>query len=113
VLIVDPRSCKRLQGRSVRECICKLPNEAGWAQCPEEAQGLLEPVPVDSPPPAPAAAAAKPDGELLMAPSIHAVGRSVLPSPSGEMCESCGSFNTVRTGTCVTCHDCYHAGGCG
>lgn len=32
---------------------------------------------------------------------------------TGNMCEACGNFRMVRTGTCETCLDCGNAGGCG
>jgi ribosomal protein L40E len=32
---------------------------------------------------------------------------------SGSVCQKCGSFNMVRTGTCETCQDCSEtSGGC-
>ena len=32
---------------------------------------------------------------------------------SGEPCQQCGSPNTRRTGTCLTCDNCGFAGSCG
>lgn len=32
---------------------------------------------------------------------------------TGDACHQCGSFNTVRTGTCLTCADCGSNEGCG
>lgn len=42
----------------------------------------------------------------------------VLPAsapikPTGQMCSECGNFNLVRSGTCMTCHDCGSTTGCG
>jgi len=32
---------------------------------------------------------------------------------SGEACIRCGSYRTIRNGTCITCLDCHHSGECG
>jgi ribonucleoside-diphosphate reductase alpha chain len=32
---------------------------------------------------------------------------------TGDICPTCGSFNMVRTGSCVTCQDCGNNSGCG
>jgi len=32
---------------------------------------------------------------------------------TGIPCDACGSVNTLRSGTCLKCADCNHAGGCG
>lgn len=138
ILIVDPRSCRRLRGGHVRECICFLHAPPWFAQCPPEARGLLVPVENRPGPPTLDAGAAEkpPEPEPPIAcVSIFAVGDSVRPaggfvtradviareyppgSPApvmtGEMCESCQSFNTRRIGTCLQCLDCYAEGGCG
>lgn len=39
--------------------------------------------------------------------------RRALPGFTGVPCDRCGSPNTVRTGTCLTCQDCGHGGSCG
>lgn len=137
VLMVDPRYCRRLFGGHIRDCVCRLrphhrENGGGWAECPPEARGLLEPVRPQSlnagaaekpPEPEPPVAAVsifavgdsvRADGELLVkpapAPPPAAPPRLNL---TGEMCESCQSFNTRRIGTCLQCLDCYAEGGCG
>lgn len=32
---------------------------------------------------------------------------------TGLPCDNCGGMNTLRSGTCLKCADCNHAGGCG
>lgn len=123
--IVDPGSCRRLQGGSIRNCVCRLPNGGGWLPCPPDAQGVLTPVP-DEPPPLTSGLAVPIQAvEKAHEPARHekvlvAAGGAVLvhaPPPAGgyagEMCGECNSFNTRRTGTCIQCLDCYATGGCG
>lgn len=33
--------------------------------------------------------------------------------PTGELCDTCGSFAMVRTGACMTCQSCGSSSGCG
>lgn len=53
-----------------------------------------------------------PDVTLMKQPSRNgtAVGHK---SPTGNPCPNCQGPNMVRTGTCVTCQDCYYNEGCG
>lgn len=120
--VVDPGSCRRLQGGSVKDCVCRLPNEGGWLPCPPDAQGLLVPIG-----PAPnrtdghgAAEGSSPSESVSLELSRPSGEIAVMDRPApprlgltGEMCGECGSFNTRRTGTCIQCLDCYATGGCG
>lgn len=91
--VVSPEHCARLCGGSVRDCVCMLPNGAGWAECPEEARGIL--VPAD--PPA----------------CVTVWYPEQKPAYSGDVCHTCGGPNMIRTGTCLTCSDCGDSsGGC-
>lgn len=97
-LVLTEESCARLKGMSVRDCACKLPSAVysdgdwyggGWLECPPSARGILVPVEeVIPPPPRPR-------------------------SMAGEFCQTCGSPNMIRTGTCMTCASCGDSsGGC-
>jgi hypothetical protein len=80
--------CNRLHGKSVFDCLCKLPDEGGWLECPSEAR---RPV-------------------IRAAPNFIS---AMPPSISGEFCLTCGSPSMIRTGTCLTCGDCGSSdGGC-
>lgn len=88
---LDLAHCKRALGGDIRECLCKLPQEAGWAECPQAARGLI-------------GRKSEPRPEYLAAP------RSVL---AGDICQDCGSPQMIRTGTCMTCLACGSSnGGC-
>lgn len=85
-MAVDLAHCKRALGGSCRECVCMLPNGAGWAECPKEARGAID---------------------RKSAPAPHYL------QPSGDICVDCGSSMMVRTGTCLTCQACgSSSGGC-
>lgn len=72
--------CQRSLGGNIRDCACRLPDEAGWAECPSEFRGIII---------------------------------QKRPALSGEFCQSCGSPNMVRAGTCMLCRDCGDSsGGC-
>lgn len=45
--------------------------------------------------------------------SIPSAVPRALPGFTGEPCDRCHSPNTVRTGKCLTCQDCFHSGTCG
>lgn len=75
--------CSRARGGSVRDCVCRLADEAGWAECPPETLGV---------------------------PSHR---RAEPPSFSGDICVTCGGTQMIRTGTCLTCLNCGSSdGGC-
>ncbi len=83
------RVCERLYGGSIKDCACRLPNLAGWAECPDEARGILAPAPAPQPAPQP---------------------RTL----TGDICDDCGSPNMTRAGTCLLCLNCGStSGGCG
>lgn len=91
--------CNRLMAGSVKDCACRLPNEGGWLPCPEDARVLLEPIPVDRPPPM-----------LRNGAEIAVIEHRTL---TGEMCHDCGGFNMQRAGTCMLCLTCGStSGGC-
>jgi hypothetical protein len=109
---VRPELCNRLRGRSVRRCVCRLPHELGWLDCPPDAQGLLEPV-EPGPPDLPSRA------ETIVAPYIMPGKTAAFSLPSarvrlsGDICDYCGSPNLQWAGTCKLCRDCgSSAGGC-
>lgn len=118
--------CERIWGGSVKVCGCRLPigadGKGGWLECPPEARGLLEPVPV-APKPAPRSdGIAEPTGfdrrrYAMAEPITRGATLSVANVPpirlSGDVCEFCGSPNLHWSGTCKVCHDCGSpAGGC-
>lgn len=41
------------------------------------------------------------------------VGDAKNKGMTGEACQQCYGFNTIRNGTCLTCLDCYWSGECG
>jgi hypothetical protein len=87
MMYVSESHCARLHGGSVRDCICLLPNKAGFLECPPVALAIdvVQPT-VSRPPP-----------------------RNL----TGDICDHCGSPNMVRAGTCMLCHDCGStSGGC-
>lgn len=98
--------CRRLYGGSVRQCACMLPDKGGFLECPPEARGadrwgIL--------------------AHVVPAVSIFPSTKSYAPAAveplrltqTGEMCQSCGAFALVRTGTCLTCQVCHESsGGC-
>ena len=86
---VDIAHCARAFGRRIRECVCMLPQKAGWAECPPEAKGIIPP-----------------------RKSEHRAMPSPVPQYSGDECEICGGF-MAWTGTCKTCQSCGNSGGCG
>jgi hypothetical protein len=90
---VNLQHCARAWGKSCIECVCRLPDEAGWAECPAEARGIILP------------------RQSMHAPQ-HLDQRSA-PVLSGELCQDCGMFLMIRTGTCMTCQSCGStSGGC-
>lgn len=136
--------CERLIGGSVKFCACRLPigadRKGGWLECPPEARGLLEPVPVARKPAPRSDGIVEPVGfdrrRYAMADAL-AVGETVAPVASilsetvtraapeptrpprppvrlsGDICEFCGSPNLQWSGTCKLCRDCgSSAGGC-
>ncbi len=46
-------------------------------------------------------------------PGMDDVTESRAKGFTGIPCEQCGSLDTVRNGTCLTCTVCLHAGECG
>lgn len=96
--------CLRLYNGSIKDCACRLSVPPWWLPCPEEAQGLLEPVPPVMPPTRMLAPMTLPNREmtLLMAENY-----------TGDICTDCQGVRMVRTGTCLRCEDCYsQSGGC-
>lgn len=92
-------NCNRLNGGSVRDCACRLKG-GGWAECPTQARRVLPKVSSDI-----AASMADHSPTALMP--------EPAPQLSGDICQSCGSPNMVRTGTCLTCQNCGDtSGGC-
>lgn len=90
--------CNRLQGGSVRDCMCRLAHDGGWLECPPEARRVLPKV-----------------DPAIIASMADSRATAVRPAPrySGDVCHTCGSPNMVRTGTCLTCQDCGDSsGGC-
>lgn len=104
-------NCLRMQGRSARDCECKLLN-GGWSHCPPDVpfvplivsaafyerakraginvtyMKVDEPLPVETP-------------------------SKLLTTRIGERCDECGSYNVSRAGTCLLCQDCGStSGGC-
>ena len=97
-------ACNRLRGGSVRDCVCRLPDGGGWAECPEEARGVRL---------AHGTKAAAP--EVAGTGTGHSAASASPPAPglSGDICAACGSPNMVRAGTCLLCRDCGSTdGGC-
>ena len=41
------------------------------------------------------------------------VDRARAQGFTGDPCTACGSLAVIRSGSCATCRDCGHAGGCG
>ncbi|MDE2103656.1 MAG: hypothetical protein KGL39_40840 [Patescibacteria group bacterium] len=88
--------CARLQGGSIRDCLCRLSHEGGWLECPPEAR---KPLPKVSP--------------AIIASMADNSATALRATLAGEFCHSCGSPNMIRTGTCLTCRDCGDSsGGC-
>jgi len=88
MMYVSESHCARLHGSSIRECVCLLPNKAGFLECPPVARTVLQ----------------------STAPVVTARPPYTM---AGEFCASCGSPNMVRAGTCLLCHDCGStSGGC-
>jgi len=106
--------CKRLQGGSIRECRCLLPEQRGWLDCPPEARGLLVRVPADG-------VTRHADRRDMVGAGI-AVSEVPAPTtqqakrqsgPTGDCCDECGSFAMQRSGTCLVCRECgASSGGC-
>ena len=128
-------TCQRLYGGSVRHCECMLPNKGGWLECPPEARGAdkrgmyLAQVPsIDAlavrhtaafgrrMPPAGLFDTAKTvdvSASLSDAMQLGPPDEPLHLTPTGEMCQSCGAFAMIRTGTCLTCQVCHESsGGC-
>ena len=104
--------CARWRGGDMRECVCRLTYLGGWAECPDQARGILAHR---------RGALAALGGVVSLgggnaAPSL-ATGSPGSGSPgsgfTGDACDMCGNFRLVRTGTCTTCLDCGSTGGCG
>lgn len=91
-------ACARLHGGSVRDCRCMLRNGGGWAECPPQARRVM---PKLSP--------------SIIVSMADTSPTALLPIPrlSGDICQTCGSPNMIRTGTCLTCVECGDSsGGC-
>ena len=91
-----PADCARIAGGSIRDCACRT--ATGWLECPPGANG------------GPAALGARgngadPNGADGAAPS-RAMGFT------GDMCDHCGNFRMVRSGTCLHCAACGASSGC-
>jgi hypothetical protein len=124
--------CNRLLGGSIRDCDCRLPpwdreQGGGWLRCPPDARGILEPI-------APTltetiaelrtiVSKAVADGSWIDEPKPTVAGVGIRtriksapfaePMLTGELCQDCGAFAMVRTGTCLTCQVCGStSGGC-
>lgn len=79
--------CQRLYGGSIRDCGCRLNSEPWWAPCPSEARRVM--------------------------PKLETHAPKLAGQFSGDSCQDCGSFEMVRTGTCLTCQQCgSSSGGC-
>lgn len=90
MMYVSESHCARLHGGSVRNCICMLPNSAGFIECPPAARG-----------------------ELVRVEVAHQLVQAPPRNLTGDICDQCGSPNMVRAGTCMLCHDCGStSGGC-
>lgn len=98
--------CMRLQGHSVVVCRCSR-TPGVFLACPAEAIGNLTPT-------YPPIAYRKAHAELHAPPAapplrVYAGGAGY----TGSICDMCGGTRMRRSGTCETCDDCGHAGGCG
>jgi hypothetical protein len=52
-------------------------------------------------------------GPIIDGKAVEIATPRPLPRPSGDVCQDCGSFAMVRTGTCLTCAACgSSSGGC-
>lgn len=99
---IAAQHCHRLHGGSVKDCACRLPNDAGWLECPPEARGVPMAEPMPPPPLSPTGSAAA------------VIEKSAKPKQlAGDLCQDCGSANLQRAGTCLLCADCGStSGGC-
>lgn len=119
--------CARLHGRSVRDCACML-RDGGWAECPPEARRPMPKLEEHLTGAWNAMMQSASDASVLLAPAESEGNRTGayaarlvevgtrqlarLGGFTGEMCESCGGANMVRSGTCSTCLDCGSTSGC-
>jgi len=85
--------CGSLPGHGVALLVAAA--AAICSRCLDEARAALA-----APPPAPRRSGRQPP----------LAGRELY---TGDVCDNCGSFRMVRSGTCGTCLDCGTSGGCG
>jgi cell division FtsZ-interacting protein ZapD len=83
----------------VRDCGCRLPNLAGWAECPQEARRRR----------AHDAANARHRDEFESN-LVHETSRA--SGFTGDQCSNCGSMQMVYNGTCMLCLSCGQTSGC-
>lgn len=84
--------CHRSIGLSVRNCrMCRV-DGGGWLRCPPG----VNPVRLSA-----------------VEEPLHRVTYAVTMSGTGDVCQDCGAFAMIRTGTCLTCTACgSSSGGC-
>lgn len=102
--------CNLLNGGSVRDCECRLPDKGGWLECPAYSPSaaelnLIRRVALGQF----ADWEITPKGARMLADS----GSKAAAGFTGDICQTCGSPRMIRTGTCLTCQDCGDtSGGC-
>jgi len=99
--------CLRWYGGYAADCECRLP-DGNWLPCPDHARRPLPKLTL----------AQLQECERMATEQASKVVPLKAPAPqsasySGDMCQTCGSPNMVRTGTCLTCQSCGDtSGGC-
>jgi hypothetical protein len=100
--MIHDGSCNLAHGGSVRDCGCRLPNLAGWAECPQEAR--RRPLPLSG---VGWPASARDEFESNL---VHETSRA--SGFTGDQCSNCGSMQMVYNGTCMLCLSCGVTSGC-
>jgi len=101
--------CHRMQGRSMLDgdgCRCF---QAGlFLECPPEARTLRVALDVNRRGVFPASWSAEARGVGAWPPEIDIMRDAPRSNVqrSGDFCDTCGSANMIRTGSCLTCADC-------
>lgn len=95
--------CNRQHGGSARDCACRHVNGEGWDECPtvtpsRDELELIRQV----------RSGAFPDWEITRKGlrALAAMSPKLVPTLTGDICQTCGSPNMIRTGTCLTCQNC-------
>jgi hypothetical protein len=101
--------CNLARGGSVKDCDCRLPNLAGWAECPHEvrrqrAANARHPLPLSG---TGWPASGRDEFESNL---VHEQGRAA--GFTGDQCDNCGSMQMIRNGTCTLCLSCGLTSGC-